>query len=110
MRREMTYAEVLLWTLLRNGQLGTRFRRQQPIGPYIVDFVAVRSKLIIEADGDPHADSATDVERDSYLTESGYRVLRFWNKDIINGTELVLMKIEEALAGASHNGRLSFDE
>jgi len=85
MRREPTEAETALWRVLRNGALGgAKFRRQQPIGPYIADFVCQSHRLIVEADGSQHAESASDERRDVFLRSVGYRVLRFWNNDILN--------------------------
>jgi very-short-patch-repair endonuclease len=85
MRREPTEAETALWRALRNGALsGAKFRRQQPIGPYIADFVCQSHRLVVEADGSQHAESAGDEKRDAFLRSAGYRVLRFWNNDILN--------------------------
>src|SRR6185503_2684091 len=83
LRREMTDAERKLWSVLRNRQLeGAKFRRQQPIGPFIADFVCQEQRLIIEADGGQHAECAADGRRTGFLECKGYRVLRFWNDDI----------------------------
>lgn len=83
LRAQPTEAELKLWVLLRRGQLGGfRFRRQVPIGPYVADFLCHEARLIVEADGGQHADSARDVVRDSWLAEQGYEVMRFWNDDI----------------------------
>jgi len=75
----MTDAEQKLWQNLRNRQLGGfKFRRQHPIGPYIVDFVCLEKRIIVEADGGQHAsDKNADISRDDYLKKKGYRVLRF---------------------------------
>lgn len=81
LRQNMTDAEQLLWRHLRAHRLsGQKFRRQQPIGPYIVDFVHFGARLIIEADGGQHNDNAEDRMRDAYLHRHGFRVLRFWNQ------------------------------
>ncbi|MDF0748977.1 DUF559 domain-containing protein [Marinobacter sp. 71-i] len=91
LRQNMTEAEQRLWYHLRAYRLnGKRFRRQQPLGPYIVDFVHFGSKVIVEADGGQHNDSVSDEERDAWLSRQGYRVLRFWNNEILQHTDVVL--------------------
>jgi very-short-patch-repair endonuclease len=98
LRRNVTDEEMRLWNALRNGQVeGAKFRRQQPIGPYIADFVCQSSRLIIEADGSHHAGSAHDKSRDAFLRNKGYRVLRFWNVDIRDNMHGVLETIRQAL-------------
>ena len=99
LRTEMTDAERKLWDLLRRKQLEIhKFRRQQPIGPYIVDFFCSEQKLIIEADGGQHADQKTyDDKRTRYLQAKGYRVLRFWNNDILQNIEGVYRQLLETL-------------
>jgi very-short-patch-repair endonuclease len=85
--------------VLRNRQLsGAKFRRQQPIGPFIADFVCHDRRLIIEADGGQHADSIADKRRTSFLESKGYRVLRFWNNDILNNLDGVAQVIASALS------------
>ena len=99
LRRDLTLAERKLWSMLRNSQLdGTKFRRQQPIGPFIADFVCQGRRLIVEADGGQHFDSPTDVRRTAFLHTKGYRVLRFWNNDIANNIDGVAQVISAALA------------
>lgn len=99
LRQNMTDAERRLWTHLRAHRLtGAKFRRQQPIGRYIVDFVCFESRLIVEADGSQHLESAADLERDAWLASQGYRILRFWNNDILNNTGAVLQSIAEMIA------------
>lgn len=84
LRRTMTDAERKLWSALRNRQLaGAKFRSQQPIGPFIVDFACHEHRLVIEADGGQHAENAADGARTAFLQSKGYRVLRFWNNDIL---------------------------
>ncbi|MBN8736804.1 MAG: endonuclease domain-containing protein [Xanthomonadales bacterium] len=101
LRRDMTDAERRLWHHLRRRQLlGYRFRRQFPIGPYIVDFACIETKLIIEVDGGQHFDATGDVARTQRLHELGYRVLRFWNNDVLTRTHQVLAVIYEALGTA----------
>ena len=98
LRQNMTDAERLLWRNLRAHRLnGQKFRRQHPVGPYVVDFVHLGAKLIIEADGGQHNGSVADTERDKWLTQQGFRVLRFWNNDILNNTAAVLAVILDAL-------------
>ena len=84
MRHEPTEAERKLWTLLRNRRFARyKFRRQLPIGDYIVDFVCLSEKLIIEADGSQHAENLRDETRDAQLRQRGFRLLRLWNHDIL---------------------------
>lgn len=105
LRREQTEAERVLWSLINNRQLsGAKFRRQVPIGPYIVDFVDPASKLIIELDGGQHNEPAEleqDAVRTTWLESQHYRVLRFWNNDVISNREGVAVAIIEALAATS---------
>jgi very-short-patch-repair endonuclease len=99
LRQNMTDAEQLLWRHLRAHRLnGQKFRRQQPIGPYVVDFVHLGAKLIVEADGGQHSQSESDVVRDEWLTSQGFKIMRFWNNDILNNTDAVLTAILDALA------------
>jgi len=92
LRKRSTDAETLLWNHLRMKQLeGLKFRRQQPINSYIVDFVCFENRLIIEVDGGQHAsEKERDVERDIHLTKNGFRVLRFWNNEVFTNIEGVL--------------------
>lgn len=94
-RNSSTDAERLHWKYLRNSQLeGIKFRRQQPLGPYIVDFVSFESNLIIEVDGSQHADDTRyDDARTVYLTHNGFKVLRFWNHELVENLEGVLQVI-----------------
>ena len=99
LRREMTDAERKLWSVVRNRQLeGAKFRRQQPIGPFIADFVCQEHRLIVEADGGQHAASMSDERRTAFLEEKGYRVLRFWNNDILGNLDGVAEAIAAALS------------
>ena len=99
LRTHMTDAERLLWQHLRAHRLnGQKFRRQQPIGPYIVDFVHLGARLVIEADGGQHNGDAADQERDDWLKAEGYRVMRFWNNDILQSTDAVLEEIFKAVS------------
>ena len=98
MRREPTEAERRLWSLLRAGRMaGVKFKRQEQIGDYIVDFVCFRARLIVEADGSQHAESAADTKRDEWLFSQGFRILRFWNNDILGNTDGVAEAVLAAL-------------
>jgi very-short-patch-repair endonuclease len=98
LRRNPTDAERHLWVRLRQKQLGGfRFRRQQPIGAYIVDFFCPEAALIIELDGGQHDGSDRDAARTKWLEERGYRVLRFWNNEALSNTDGVLLAIHRAL-------------
>jgi len=102
LRAASTDAERRLWYYLRDRRLsGYRFRRQAPIGRFVVDFVCVRARLIVELDGGQHADHLLeDLERTQWLARSGYRVIRFWNHEVLQRTEAVLESILEALIQA----------
>jgi len=91
----MTDAERLLWSRIRAKQLGVKFRRQQSIGKFIVDFVCFENKLIIELDGGQHFDSRTDVARNKWLKDNGFDVLRFWNNDVLKNIEGVMEVIRQ---------------
>ena len=97
LRKNSTRAESLLWSKLRAKQIaGVKFRRQQPIGNYIVDFVSFEKRIIIELDGGQHAKAKKkDSKRDKLLSENGFTVLRFWNNDIFSNLEGVLEVISK---------------
>jgi very-short-patch-repair endonuclease len=99
LRRNGTDAERALWRYLRNrSAAGAKFRRQQFIGPYIVDFVCLNARLVIEIDGGQHAVKLTaDADRTAFLEREGYRVLRFWNNDVLSNPRGVYETIERAL-------------
>lgn len=99
LRKNMTDAEQLLWRHFRDRQLGGyKFRRQHPIGTFVVDFVCLEKKLVIEVDGGQHAKQLeSDVRRSDYLKEKGYRVLRFWNNEVLQKSESVLSVILSSL-------------
>ena len=99
LRREATDAERLLWHHLRRRQLeGCKFRRQEVIGPYIVDFLCLEKRLVVELDGGQHMDQVDyDRRRSAFLEEQGYRVLRFWNNQVLEEVEGVLEEIRRAL-------------
>ncbi len=94
MRHQPTDAEALLWWELRRGSLGVRFRRQHPIGRYIVDFVCLECRLIVESDGSQHGGSY-DRRRDSFLRSAGYTVMRVWSWDVIRDLDGVVTEIAE---------------
>lgn len=94
LRHHMTESETRLWQHLRAHRLnGEKFRRQQPMGFYVVDFVHFGARLIVEADGGQHNDAPRDESRDAWLRAQGFKVLRFWNNEIMNNLEGVLETI-----------------
>jgi len=99
LRKEPTIAEQTLWyTLRRKGLNGYRFHRQYVMGSYIVDFVCWKKRLVIEIDGGQHIENSKyDDARTTYLKSRGFRVLRYWNNDVLNKTEYVLENILETL-------------
>ena len=100
LRANQTNAEAVLWNRIRNRQIdGHKLARQIPIGRYICDFVCREKRVVIEVDGGQHNDSAEDVVRDRYLIAEGYRVLRFWNNDVLGNLEGVLTTIQTELSG-----------
>lgn len=103
LRRNMTDAERRLWSRLRRRKLhGRRFRRQHPIGPFIADFACPEEKLVIELDGGQHAErKEQDAARTRWLAARGYRVLRFWNNDVLTQTDAVVQVIAAATTGAA---------
>jgi very-short-patch-repair endonuclease len=101
LRQNPTEAEDRLWQALRSRRFeNTKFRRQVPIGPYVVDFVCPAAKLVIEIDGSQHADNVEyDTRRSEFLAGKGYRVIRFWNNDVLQSLDGVYQAIEIALRG-----------
>ncbi|MBK8083523.1 MAG: endonuclease domain-containing protein [Devosia sp.] len=98
LRRASTEAEKTLWGILRDRRfVDHKFRRQVPIGPYIVDFVCFEARLIVELDGSQHAENARDRLRDDWLARDGYRVLRVWKNDLTDNRDGVLTAIWHAL-------------
>lgn len=99
LRNNMTDAERHLWQRLRSKQLnGHKFRRQFPIGNYIVDFVCLDKRIIIELDGGQHAENQNyDQIKDLWLKEQDFHILRFWNNDVLNQTEEVLQTIADCI-------------
>jgi very-short-patch-repair endonuclease len=96
-RKAMTPAEKRLWMVLRNHAIGYHFRRQHPCGSYILDFVCLEKKLVVEADGSQHAESESDAIRDAWLNQQGFRVLRFWNHEILQNPDGVYRAVLAAL-------------
>ena len=101
LRRDMTDAERRLWWRLRAVQIKDfHFRRQATIGPYFVDFACHATRIVIELDGGQHGEAGhalRDSKRDAYLRHNGYRVLRFWNNDVLGNIEGVMYAIIDAL-------------
>ena len=94
MRADATRAENQLWQALRNRQLeGLKFKRQVPLGGYILDFVCFEARIIVEVDGGQHSGSQRDLERDGYFGSQGFRTLRFWNDEIVENLDGVCLKI-----------------
>lgn len=105
LRRNETEAEKALWRVLRGRQLlGFKFRRQSPIAGFIADFLCEELRIIVEADGGQHADSAADRDRTLRLQAAGYQVIRYWNNDILTNLEGVLEDLRERMIAIS-NGR-----
>ena len=98
LRREPTDAALRLWSRLRAKQLGVQFTREFQIGNAIADFACRRAKLVIEVDGGQHADSPTDEARTQMIESYGYRVIRFWNNEVLQNTDGVVERITEGLA------------
>jgi BirA family biotin operon repressor/biotin-[acetyl-CoA-carboxylase] ligase len=93
LRTDPTEAEKRLWSRLRGAQLGEQFTRQFPIGNYVVDFACRSAKLAVEVDGGQHADNAEDELRTRVMEARGYRVVRFWNNDVLANTDGVVTAI-----------------
>jgi very-short-patch-repair endonuclease len=112
LRKTSTFAERLLWRHLRAKQVeGYKFRKQEPIGNYVVDFVCYEKRIIIEVDGSQHQiKTDKDRIRDEWLKKQGFRVLRFWNNEVLRNTEGVYQVIKESCLShppptPSHRGR-----
>ena len=88
-----------MWRLLRDRRFdGAKFRRQVPIGPFVADFASIAHRLVVEVDGGQHAESASDAARDRYLAADGWRIVRFWNNDVMRNREGVWESLQQALA------------
>ena len=100
LRRDQTDAERKLWLRLRDRQVkGAKFRRQHPMGRYVADFCCPDRMLVVELDGGQHlAQAEADQRRTAFLRELGYRVLRFWDNDVLAETDVVLQQIAEAVS------------
>jgi len=100
LRSEMTDAESYLWQRLRSRQIhGLKFRRQHPVGKFILDFACIEAKLIIEVDGGQHNEmQIQDNQRTAWLEAQGWKVLRFWNNEVLQNIEGVLVEVLNALA------------
>lgn len=99
LRRDMTPAERKLWQVLKGRQLdGHRFRRQHPMGPYIADFACLEIGVVIEVDGGQHDESEEDLRRDRFMEAKGFKVLRFWNNDVMANLEGVCSVIAQCFA------------
>lgn len=110
LRKELTPAERKLWAVIRNDQLGVNFRRQHAIGSYIPDFVCIAKKLILELDGGQHLEQAEyDEERTKYLELQGYKVIRFWNNDVMKDINGVIRVIQSALEEESQSAGVEKD-
>jgi very-short-patch-repair endonuclease len=102
LRKNSTLVERKLWRYLRSRSLGGfKFVRQEPIGPYVVDFICREKRLVVEVDGGQHAESARDTVRDQWLLEHRYRVLRFWNNEVLGNIEGVWQTIFAATLAAA---------
>ncbi|WP_017966739.1 endonuclease domain-containing protein [Rhizobium leguminosarum] len=94
MRKDSTPSENTLWQVIRDRKLeGFKFRRQVPLGRYILDFVCFEAKIIIEVDGSQHAENAADIVRDDHFKAEGFRILRFWNDEVENSLDFVCASI-----------------
>ena len=102
LRKNMADAEQHMWQYLRRRQISAyKFRRQFPIGQYVVDFVCLETKLVIEIDGGQHSEQQEyDGKRTSFLESNGFRVVRFWNNEVLTETGAVLGVIEAVLSGS----------
>ncbi|MBS4689542.1 endonuclease domain-containing protein [Aeromonas sobria] len=104
LRRDATLAEQKLWQQLRNRRLaGVKFRRQMPIGPYVVDFICLEQGLVIEVDGSQHGEHVNqthDEARTAYLNQQGFQVIRVWNNDVLGRLNAVLDFIQLSLRQA----------
>ena len=98
LRRDSTNAELRLWNKLRSRSInGYKFVRQQPVGRFVVDFICRDRRLVVEIDGGQHAENKRDVVRDQWLYEHNYKVLRFWNHEVMSNMDGVLQTIADAL-------------
>jgi very-short-patch-repair endonuclease len=102
LRREMTDAERKLWSRVRAGQLGVKFRKQTWLGLFVADFLCVEAKLVVEVDGGQHDRARSkDDRRATAMAALGYRTIRFWNNDVLENIDGVLSVIQDALPSPS---------
>jgi very-short-patch-repair endonuclease len=100
LRLNLTDAERHLWRYLRRHTFGASFRKQVPIGSFVVDFACLSRRLVIEIDGGQNLENAEDLRRDRWLRDQGYRVLRFWNHEVLTNVEGVLQVIASKVGGS----------
>jgi len=105
LRLHQTDAEILLWLLLKNRSLGFKFRRQHPVGRYVLDLYCHEAHLCVEVDGGQHnSEVSRDEQRTAELNKAGIRVIRFWDNEVLNSTEAVLERIYLELTGSGGRG------
>lgn len=105
LRKAQTPAERKLWSRIRNDQLGVTFRRQHAIGNFVPDFVCIEKKLILELDGSQHLEQQEyDDDRTKYLESEGYKVIRFWNNDVMKNLDSVILAIMHAVKDGNKEG------
>ncbi|MDD5295399.1 MAG: endonuclease domain-containing protein [Rhodocyclaceae bacterium] len=103
LRKSMTDAERVLWHAINRNQIeGCKFRRQHPFLDYVLDFVCLERRLVVEVDGGQHMESIADAQRDERLKKAGFRVLRFWNNDVLANRASVQEMIRDALLAEPH--------
>ncbi|NOX80310.1 MAG: endonuclease domain-containing protein [Deltaproteobacteria bacterium] len=104
LRKNQTEAEGKIWRRLRSRQVANcKFRRQHVIGAYIVDFFCLERRLVVEIDGGQHADSEADAARTRFLESQGFRVIRFWNNEVLNSLDEVVEEIYRVLTSPPHS-------
>ena len=104
LRKAPTPAERKLWSRIRDDQLGVNFRRQHAVGNFIPDFVCIQKKLIVELDGSQHLEQVEyDTERTKQLNSLGYKVIRFWNKDVMKNMDGVILAIMQTMEDQTSN-------
>ena len=97
LRKKMTEAEKILWSKTRRKQLGCQFYRQRILGNYIVDFYCPEARVIVEVDGGQHNESGKDKKRDTWLANQGFKVIRFWDNEVLKNIEGVIQKLREEI-------------
>ena len=105
LRRNATEAEKRMWHALRDKIPGTKFRRQVPIGPFYADFLCFSAKLVIEVDGGHHGEAQDyDARRTAFIEAQGYRIIRFWNNDVLENTDGVIAMVIDSLSPSPSQG------